>query len=140
MIKVTIERHCHQGKERQFEELLIELRAKVVRQPGYHSGETLRGVDDPLLWLVISSWVSLEEWLAWQRSQERQEIIKKIEPLLDTPVRETVFEATSWRWSGPCPRRTPCGRPAGACAATWSSRSRGPTKQPRRRRQPAIDT
>ena len=92
MVKVFIERHCQAGKEVEFQEVLAQLRSKALRQLGYYSGETLRGVDDSSLWLVISSWSTIEMWKAWQNSRERQEINSKMEPLLIAPEKVTLFK------------------------------------------------
>ena len=43
MVRVIIERRCRPGKEAELETLLVELRTRAMRQPGYISGETLRG-------------------------------------------------------------------------------------------------
>lgn len=101
MIKVIIERRCLPGKEAELEGLLLELRTRAMRQPGYVSGETLKGdtlrtVDDPSLWLVISAWVDADSWLAWESKPERREIASKIEPLLVAPEEVTVFRIPSW--------------------------------------------
>ncbi len=92
MFKVVQERHCKPGKEEELKKLLEELRSTVMPRGGYHRVETLRSVDDPSVWLVISSWSHVEVWKAWQNHPERQEIISKIEPLLLETVRESVFE------------------------------------------------
>ena len=43
-------------------ELLVELRSIANRQAGYISGETLRNVNNPEEYVVISTWRSLEDW------------------------------------------------------------------------------
>lgn len=101
MIKVVIERRCRPGTENEMERLLVELRTKAIHQRGYVSGETLKSVDDPSLWLVLSSWLDVNLWKAWQESAERQEIASKMEPLLITPEKVSVFSFiwdASW-WS-----------------------------------------
>lgn len=91
MVRVIIERRCQPNKEAELEKLLVELRSKVVRQRGYISGETLRSVDDPSLWLVIATWLDAELWKAWESSPERQEVVTKIEQLLVAPAKASVF-------------------------------------------------
>ncbi|RLB78881.1 MAG: antibiotic biosynthesis monooxygenase, partial [Deltaproteobacteria bacterium] len=51
-------------------------------QPGYISGETLRNIDDPEEYLVISTWQSLEDWQRWAKSEQRAEVQNKIDNLL----------------------------------------------------------
>lgn len=100
MIRVIIERHCQPDKAAELEELLVDLRTKATQQRGYVSGETLRSIEDPSRWLVISSWLDAELWQAWESSPERQEIVRKVDPLLTTPEKVSVFafvwEACWW--------------------------------------------
>ena len=69
MIRVLIERHCQLAKEVQLRGLMIELRMAAMRQPGYISGETLREADNPSTFMVISTWITLEAWKAWQTAR-----------------------------------------------------------------------
>lgn len=93
MVRVIIERHCRQGKDVaiDIERFLVDLRIKAIHQHGYISGETLRSVDDPLHWLVISTWVNVDHWKAWEAMPERRQIISKMEPLLTAPEKVSVF-------------------------------------------------
>ena len=101
MVRIIIERRCKPNKETELESLLIDLRTKAIQQQGYVSGETLRSVDDPSLWLVISTWLDADLWKAWEAGPERQEVIRKVEPLLITPEKVSVFSFV-WNacWSG----------------------------------------
>ena len=47
--------------------------------PGYQSGETLTKHRYPNDMVVISTWNSLEEWLAWKECDDR----KKFEAMLE---------------------------------------------------------
>ena len=91
MIRVIIERRCRPDKVAEMEKLLTDIRAVAMRQPGYISGETLHSVDDPTLWLVISTWVDVETWKAWETSMERQEAKRKMTPVLVAPEKMSVF-------------------------------------------------
>jgi quinol monooxygenase YgiN len=82
MIRVLIERHCQVGKEHALGGLLKDLRAESLRAPGYVSGETLVRIDDTTSFLVVSTWIKLDCWKAWENSQARLEIVNMIEPLL----------------------------------------------------------
>ena len=85
MIRVVIERHCRPGKEAELEKLLLEIRTEAMHQHGYITGETLRSIDDPTFWLVISTWVDVDLWRVWETMHERRELVSKLEPLMDTP-------------------------------------------------------
>jgi heme-degrading monooxygenase HmoA len=91
MIKVIIVRRVKAGKESELDVALRELRAKGMYQPGYISGETLRGLDDSSLILVVSTWASAGAWKCWERSAKRQEVTAKIDPLLAEPPRTIIF-------------------------------------------------
>ena len=100
MVRIIIERRCKPDHEEELEGLLVDLRTKAMQQRGYVSGETLRSVDDPSLWLVLSTWLDVNLWKAWEASPERQEITGKIEALLAAPEKVSsfsfVWEASSW--------------------------------------------
>ncbi len=57
-VKIIIRRKVGKDKEGRLLPLLIQLRALAAAQPGYISGETLRNVDRPDDYLVISTWQS----------------------------------------------------------------------------------
>jgi len=82
MIRIIIERYCKPGKEAQFGGLLKELRMAAMSQYGYISGETLCELDDPSLFIVISTWATLDAWRAWQVSQQRLLIEEGIDSLI----------------------------------------------------------
>ncbi len=90
-IRVIIERKVEPGNELRVNDLLIKLRSKAMHAPGYISGETLRSLDDPNKFIVISTWNSLEEWKAWDNSEERKALQAEIDRLLEHPSRTTVY-------------------------------------------------
>jgi len=91
MVRIIIERRCQPNREIKLQSLLMDLRTKVMRQRGYVSGETLRSVDDPSLWVVISTWLNADLWRAWEISPERQELISEIDPLIIAPEKVSIF-------------------------------------------------
>jgi heme oxygenase (mycobilin-producing) len=91
MIRVMIERRCQEGKEKQLRDLMLELRSAALRQHGYLSGETLRDGDDPANFVVISTWMTLDTWKAWQTARQRLAIEEMMEPLLRVPRTVRVF-------------------------------------------------
>jgi heme-degrading monooxygenase HmoA len=66
-----------------------QLRMLAMQQAGYISGETLRRIDNPEEFLVISTWQSFEDWQKWFNSSQRKELQSKIDTLLG---RETTYE------------------------------------------------
>jgi quinol monooxygenase YgiN len=93
-IKVIIERAVSPDNQGEVAELLKDLRAKAVRQPGYLSGETLFSVDHSGTHVAISSWESLREWRAWEKNPERIAIVDKIERLLKSKSKVSIFATT----------------------------------------------
>jgi heme oxygenase (mycobilin-producing) len=91
MIRVMIERRCHQGKEKELRDLLIELRSEALRQLGYISGETLRDWENPSNFVVISTWTTLEAWKTWQTARQRLAVEEMMDTLLMTPRKIRVF-------------------------------------------------
>ncbi|MFC2041364.1 antibiotic biosynthesis monooxygenase family protein [Chloroflexota bacterium] len=98
MIRVLIERHAQEG--RRFLSLLREIRAEAMKQPGYISGETLVDANNMYNIAVISTWNSIRDWKAWQKSKLRAELEQKIKALLVEPEKITVFRYLSYRQTG----------------------------------------
>lgn len=91
MVKVVMERSIRGKNVGEIVRLLRQLRVRAMQQPGYISGETLHAVDDPNLYLVISTWESLEHWEAWTKNPERQKLSAEIDAYLESPTRLRVF-------------------------------------------------
>ena len=92
MIRVIVERHLKEGKREDLIPLLIELRMAALRQPGYISGETLTKAEDPSTITVLSTWRSLKEWQAWEKTEARKKIYQKIEPLLRDKPKVSIYQ------------------------------------------------
>ena len=90
-IRVLIERRIVTENQPVLSSLLMKLRGKAMQAKGYISGETLRSLQDPNEYLVISTWNSLEDWKRWVAEKERQEIQSQIDSLLRAPAVERVF-------------------------------------------------
>lgn len=92
MIRVLIERRLIEQVDTFAYEALRELRHEAIKKPGYISGETLRNIDDPNHYVVISSWQSREDWDAWCQSEERLRTDEQLRAVLTEPEKITVFE------------------------------------------------
>lgn len=88
-VRVMIKRRVPKGKEGQLYALITELRSMASRQPGYVSGETMRNLNNPEEYLVISTWDSVEDWNNWIASPKRKELQGMIDALLG---QETVYD------------------------------------------------
>ena len=90
-IRVLIERKIVPENQPRLNNLLMKLRGKAMLAKGYISGETLRSLDDPSEYLVISTWNSLNDWKRWESDKERHEIQNEIDSLLRAPSLHRVF-------------------------------------------------
>jgi heme oxygenase (mycobilin-producing) len=92
-VKILIKRRIPENiRETLFNTLIRELRVLATAQSGYISGETLKRVDRPNEYLVISTWQSVGAWNAWKASPERAEIQNRIEAMLGEPTEYEVYE------------------------------------------------
>ncbi len=89
-VKILIKRSIGQEVAPVVRPLIVELRAHAMKQPGYISGETLKCIDRPGEYLVISTWQSLDEWNKWLDSQERKILEDKIDAITG---QSTVYTA-----------------------------------------------
>jgi heme-degrading monooxygenase HmoA len=81
-VKIIIKRVVPQDKARGMIPLFRKMRTLATNQPGYISGETLKRLDKPDEFIVISTWNSSDDWNRWVQSPERQEIQVEIDVLL----------------------------------------------------------
>ena len=73
-VKIIIKRTVSEDKEKELMTLLKQLRNLGVNQTGYVSGETLKNIEKPNEFLVISTWQSADDWNRWVRNDKRKEI------------------------------------------------------------------
>ena len=92
-VKVLIKRKIPKAfDEPKFNKLIRQLRALAVIQRGYISGETLRRIDHPQDYLVISTWQSIDAWDTWWMSQKRAEVQEQIDAMLVVPTEYAMYE------------------------------------------------
>ena len=80
-VKILITRSIGQDVAPVVRPLIVELRAHAMKQSGYISGETLKCIDRPGEYLVISTWQSVADWNKWLASQERKILEDKIDAI-----------------------------------------------------------
>ncbi len=71
--------------------LLTELRSMAMRQPGYISGETMRNVNDPAEYLVISTWKSVEDWQRWFADKRRKKLESEVALILGSNTEYKIY-------------------------------------------------
>jgi heme-degrading monooxygenase HmoA len=90
-VKVFIRRSVPHDKAREMIPLFRQMRASAATQPGYITGETLRSMDNPEEFMVISTWQSSEEWKNWLKSEERNKVQSRIDDLLGGETQYEIF-------------------------------------------------
>ncbi len=90
-VKIIIKRIVSDEKVKNLTPLLKQLRAFATNQPGYISGETLKRMDNPGEYLVISTWQSAGDWDRWILSEERKGVQDKIDILLGKKTEYEVY-------------------------------------------------
>ena len=88
-VKIFIRRVIAEERINDLLPLFRRLRNLAANRSGYISGETLKRIDNPGKYLVISTWQSLDEWRKWVVSRERIEVQNEIDARLDE---ETLYE------------------------------------------------
>ncbi|CAN2042635.1 Antibiotic biosynthesis monooxygenase [Candidatus Magnetomoraceae bacterium gMMP-15] len=81
-VKIIIKRMIQKDKIKDITPLISQLRVLATNQLGYISGETLKSIDHPGEYMVISTWQAVDDWKRWVLSKERNEIQSKIDELL----------------------------------------------------------
>jgi len=90
-VKVFIKRLVPQDKARAMIPLFRQMRASAATQSGYITGETLKSLDKPEEFMVISTWQSSEDWKKWLQSKKRNEVQSKIDELLGGETEYDIY-------------------------------------------------
>jgi heme-degrading monooxygenase HmoA len=94
-IQVIIKRKWQTDKPEALFPLLTKLRALAKKQSGYISGETLRSLEDPEDYLVLSKWETADDWKKWLHSKERRDIQGEVDSLIGEKTFYEIFESVS---------------------------------------------
>ena len=93
-VKILIKRvlPLDKAKARYIVSIFHQLRMLALEQEGYISSETLRSMENPQEFLVISTLRSLEDWQRWFNSSQRKELHSKVEMLLEGKTTYEVYQ------------------------------------------------
>jgi heme-degrading monooxygenase HmoA len=94
-IQVMIKRKWKVDKPHEILPLLEKLHSRAKEQSGYVSGETLRSIEDPADFLVVSKWETVEDWKKWLSSKERREIQGRVDSLIGEKTFYEVYETVT---------------------------------------------
>lgn len=92
MIRVIIERFIAESLEANYEDTAKQTLQKAVRAPGFISGESLKDIQNERHRVVLCNWRSLQDWQAWQMSQERKDMMDTLNLMLEREEKITVLE------------------------------------------------
>lgn len=95
-VKVLIKRTVPADKAKDLIPLFRKMRSLATGQPGYISGETMKRLDAPDQFLIISTWKSSEDWNHWVETEQRKRIQAEIDVLLGG---ETTYEIYHYGFS-----------------------------------------
>ena len=90
-VKILIRRRVPEDKARQMIPLFRRMRTLANEQPGYITGETMKNLERPDEFLVISTWETSDDWRRWLESRERQEVQSQIDKLLGGKTEYEIF-------------------------------------------------
>jgi len=91
IVKIFIQSKSDPAKEKEFKQLLQELRTKVMQTEGFISGETMHSIEDPSVHLTIGAWNSIANLNNWLNSPESKAIQDKFSQVLTEPVKMTIY-------------------------------------------------
>ncbi len=94
-VQVIIKRKWQIDKPEELLPLLAELRSRAKNQPGYISGETLRSLENPEKYMVVSKWETADDWQKWLQSKERRDLQGQVDSLIGERTFYELFEAVS---------------------------------------------
>jgi heme oxygenase (mycobilin-producing) len=90
-VKVLIRRNVPENKAREMIPLFRKMRTLANEQAGYITGETMRNLEKPDEFLVISTWETSDDWELWLQSKDRQLIQSQIDVLLGGKTEYEIY-------------------------------------------------
>ena len=94
-VKILIKRYVPENRIQDLMPFFKQLRSMAAQQEGYISGETLRRIDRPGQYLVISTWRSSDDWRRWVLSKQRKEVQDLIDSALGEKTEYEIYEFAS---------------------------------------------
>lgn len=91
MIHVMIERHIAEDMVPTYEENSRTALHRTYIVPGFIAGEAFIDTQDTHHRFLLCKWRSVEDWHHWQVSDERQELMNLIAPILIQPEKITLL-------------------------------------------------
>ena len=96
MIKVLIGHRVKRGAD--IQPFLRQLRENSIQYPGFIGAENLRDYPEGSIVILASTWDTIENWRAWEKSGIRMELYRKIEELLVEEPRVSIYTVVPTHW------------------------------------------
>jgi heme-degrading monooxygenase HmoA len=90
MIKVIEGYELKKGAD--IQPMFLKLRSYAMTFPGFISAEHIRSVRGTPIAALLYNWKRREDWVAWESSKLRQQILQEAEPPFLSAPRITVYE------------------------------------------------
>lgn len=94
MIRVIIERQIKEGCFHDYLDMIRRARKQATAIDGFIAGELLQEKSNKNMAVIISSWENYEAWQKWLGSDERNNVLKEMRPLLENDEKITVLESS----------------------------------------------
>jgi heme-degrading monooxygenase HmoA len=72
--------------------LLLKLRMDAMQYPGFVAAENMISRRDSSIVLVVSTWERPENWIAWEKSKLRAELLKEMESMVEDKTRVELYD------------------------------------------------
>jgi heme-degrading monooxygenase HmoA len=92
MVHVLIERNIAADMLSTYEENARHALHRTHIAPGFITGDTFADVNEPNHRFVLCQWRSPQDWHRWYHSEERQELMNMIAPVLQEPEKITILD------------------------------------------------
>ena len=91
-VQVIIKRKLIIDKPEKIFPLFSELHSQAIQQPGYIGSTTLKNIDKPEEYMVISTWATADDWKAWYMSKKRRDIQGRVDSLIGERTHYSIYE------------------------------------------------
>jgi len=92
MVHVLIERNIAADMLATYEENARQALHRTHIAPGFIAGDVFADVNAPNHRFVLCQWRSPQDWDRWYHSNERQELMNLIAPVLQEPEKVTILD------------------------------------------------
>lgn len=92
IVKIISQIKTDPAKEKEFKQLLQELRTIVIQAEGFISGEIMQSIEDHSVHLGIGTWRSIKDWNNWLNNPERNAIQDRFSQIIIEPVKISFYQ------------------------------------------------